>query len=66
MTHPVTPQLLIAKWKRADLAERAACQEHFIDLCRMLGHPTPAEADVDAGHWPWVAMDRGGYSNGPR
>ena len=45
MSHPVTPQLLIAKWKRADLAERAASQEHFIDLCRMLGHPTPAEAD---------------------
>ncbi len=45
MSHAVTPQLLIAKWKRADLAERAACQEHFIDLCRMLGHPTPAEAD---------------------
>jgi hypothetical protein len=35
----------VAKWKRADLAERAACQEHLIDLCRMLGHPTPAEAD---------------------
>lgn len=45
MTQLVTPQLLIAKWKRADLAERAASQEHFIDLCRMLGHPTPAEAD---------------------
>ena len=45
MSQPVTPQLLIAKWKRADLAERAASQEHFIDLCRMLGHPTPAEAD---------------------
>jgi type II restriction/modification system DNA methylase subunit YeeA len=45
MTQHVTPQLLIAKWKRADLAERAACQEHFIDLCRMLNHPTPAEAD---------------------
>jgi hypothetical protein len=45
MAQQVTPQLLIAKWKRADLAERAACQEHFIDLCRMLGHPTPAEAD---------------------
>ena len=45
MSHPFTPQLLIAKWKRADLAERAASQEHFIDLCRMLGHPTPAEAD---------------------
>ena len=25
--------------------ERAAAQEHFIDLCRMLGIPTPNEAD---------------------
>jgi hypothetical protein len=25
--------------------ERAAAQEHFIDLCRMLGVPTPNEAD---------------------
>jgi len=45
MTLPLTPQAFIAKWKPADLSERAACQEHFIDLCRMLGHPTPAEAD---------------------
>jgi hypothetical protein len=32
MSQHVTPQLLIAKWKRVTLAERAACQEHFIDL----------------------------------
>jgi hypothetical protein len=32
MVQPVTPQLLIAKWKRADLAESAACREHFLDL----------------------------------
>jgi type II restriction/modification system DNA methylase subunit YeeA len=56
MSHPVTPQLLIAKWKRADLAERAACQEHFIDLCRMLGHPTPAEADPSG---EWFTFERG-------
>ena len=24
---------------------RSAAQEHFIDLCRLLGEPTPAEAD---------------------
>ena len=35
----------IAKWKKADLKERSAAQEHFIDLCRLVGHPTPAEAD---------------------
>jgi hypothetical protein len=56
MSHHVTPQLLIAKWKRADLAERAACQEHFIDLCRMLGHPTPAEADPSG---EWFTFERG-------
>lgn len=56
MSHPVTPQLLVAKWKRADLAERAACQEHFIDLCRMLGHPTPVEADPTG---EWFTFERG-------
>lgn len=40
----------IAKWKKSKLKERAAAQEHFIDLCKMLGHETPAEADPD-GTW---------------
>lgn len=35
----------IAKWKASELKERSAAQEHFIDLCHLLGHPTPAEAD---------------------
>jgi hypothetical protein len=35
----------ITKWKKADLKERSAAQEHFIDLCSLVGHPTPAEAD---------------------
>jgi type II restriction/modification system DNA methylase subunit YeeA len=34
----------IDKWGRADRTERQAAQEHFIDLCRMLGEPTPNEA----------------------
>lgn len=45
MSQTLTPQAFIAKWKATDLSERAACQEHFLDLCHMLGHPTPAEAD---------------------
>ncbi len=40
----------INKWKKSKLKERAAAQEHFIDLCHMLDHPTPAEADPD-GTW---------------
>ena len=35
----------IAKWRKVELKERSAAQEHFLDLCRMLGHPTPAESD---------------------
>ncbi|MEI7902739.1 MAG: DNA methyltransferase [bacterium] len=35
----------IAKWRKAELKERSAAQEHFLDLCHLLGHPTPAEAD---------------------
>jgi hypothetical protein len=41
----MTPQEFIKKWKNHALTERAAAQEHFIDLCRLVGHPTPAEAD---------------------
>ena len=33
------------KWMGSTRAERAAAQEHFIDLCRMLGVPTPNQAD---------------------
>ena len=32
---------LISKWQASSLKERSAAQEHFIDLCRLLGEPTP-------------------------
>jgi hypothetical protein len=32
----------IRKWRAAELKERSAAQEHFIDLCRVLREPTPA------------------------
>jgi len=35
----------IAKWRRVELRERQACQEHFLDLCELLGHPKPAADD---------------------
>ena len=46
----MTPGEFIAKWSASELKERSASQEHFIDLCRLLGEPTPAEADP-AGEW---------------
>ena len=41
----MTPHEFIAKWRASELKERSASQEHFIDLCKLLGEPTPAEAD---------------------
>ena len=41
----MTPGEFIVKWRASALKERSAAQEHFIDLCRLLGEPTPAEAD---------------------
>ena len=47
----MTPGEFIAKWRAAELKERSAAQEHFIDLCRLLGEPTPAEADPTGEHY---------------
>lgn len=41
----MNPSQFAAKWERIELRERAASQEHFIDLCRMVGVETPVEAD---------------------
>ena len=46
----MTPGAFISKWRASELKERSAAQEHFIDLCHLLGEPTPAEADP-AGEW---------------
>ncbi len=41
----LTPAAFAAKWRGVTTTEKAASQEHFIDLCRMLGEPTPHEVD---------------------
>ena len=35
----------VARWRASTLTERAGYQEHFRDLCALLGQLTPAEAD---------------------
>ncbi|OGT88111.1 MAG: DNA methyltransferase [Gammaproteobacteria bacterium RIFOXYD12_FULL_61_37] len=57
----MTPEAFIAKWQQASLKERSAAQEHFIDLCRMLGEPTPAEADPKGD---WYAFEYGAKKAG--
>jgi len=46
----------IEKWKRANLKERAAAQEHFLDLCELFDHPKPADADPTG---EWFAFEKG-------
>jgi hypothetical protein len=52
----MTPQEFVGKWKQVELKERSAAQEHFIDLCHLLGEPTPAEADPKGD---WYCFERG-------
>ena len=41
----MTPHEFIAKWKPVDLSERSAYQQHFLDLCELLGEKKPADVD---------------------
>ena len=42
---PFDAAAFAAKWGDNARRESASSQEHFIDLCRLLGAPTPNEAD---------------------
>ena len=35
----------VTKWRKVELTERSASQQHFLDLCEMFDHPKPAFAD---------------------
>ena len=37
----MTPQAFIAKWRNVEFGEKQASQEMFLDLCALVGHPTP-------------------------
>lgn len=41
----LTPQTFAKRWGESTLSERSSYQQHFLDLCEMLGAPKPAEAD---------------------
>jgi type II restriction/modification system DNA methylase subunit YeeA len=45
MAPTLTPQQFVEKWCKVDLKEIAAYVSHFEDLCRLVGHQTPVEAD---------------------
>ncbi len=47
--HPVEFQ---RKWTGVSLTEKSASQSHFIDLCHVLGVPTPTDIDPDLRDLP--------------
>lgn len=51
MASSMTPQEFVETWRRSKLGERQAAQSHFNDLCRLVGHPTPAKADPEGTHF---------------
>lgn len=42
---PITPQEFVSKWKRVSAREKQIYQEHFLDLCQLVGHQTPNDYD---------------------
>ena len=52
----MTPHEFVAKWQKVTLSERSACQQHFLDLCELLGQPKPAAADPEGA---WYTFERG-------
>ena len=41
----MTPHEFINKWRASTLTESSASQQHFLDLCELLGEPKPADVD---------------------
>ncbi len=57
-TARLMPHDFVQKWQRADQKESAAAREHFLDLCHLLGHPTPAEADPAGASFTFEKLAR--------
>ena len=59
----MTPYEFISKWRASTLTERSASQQHFLDLCELLGEPKPADVDPHGDSYCFergVSKDSGG------
>ena len=52
----MTPYEFISKWRASTLMERSASQQHFLDLCELLGESKPADVDPFG---EWYCFERG-------
>lgn len=42
-----TVERFVETWAKSQLREQQGAQDHFIQLCRLVGHPSPAEHDPE-------------------
>jgi type II restriction/modification system DNA methylase subunit YeeA len=55
MPPSISPQQFVSIWRENQLKERSAAQPHFVDLCRLIGHPTPSEDDPSGKRFTFEA-----------
>lgn len=56
------PEQFAAKWGNTEFGEKQASQEMFLDLCAVLGHPTPGDYG-DAGVFTFEKWVPGGFAD---
>ena len=59
----MNPQEFIHKWREVVLKERSFYQEHFIDLCYLVGHQTPAAFDPTGEKFSFEAGAGRGFAD---
>ena len=57
----MTPDDFIRKWQGVTLREKQAAQEHFLDLCALVGVESPAKADPQG---EWFCFEKGATKAG--
>ena len=57
----MSPDELISKWDGVKLREKQASQEHFLDLCALVGVPSPAKDDPEG---KWFCFEKGASKAG--
>ncbi len=45
--HPTHARSFVATWRGNTSTERQVYQQHFLDLCALVGHPTPVQLDPE-------------------
>lgn len=46
MAYSLTPGQFVKRWSPIQLRERASAQSHFNDICALVGHKPPVEAEA--------------------